>query len=116
MRGRADGYDPHRRRVEEIKTFRGDFEAIKANHRALHWAQARTYAWMLCERDALERVDVALVYLDLGTEREVVLEEACTRKALRQHFELLGSRFLVAWAEQEADHRARDLRRGARRV
>ncbi|MDM0075198.1 helicase C-terminal domain-containing protein [Variovorax sp. J2P1-59] len=105
VRGRADGYDTHRRRVEEIKTFRGDFEAIKANHRALHWAQARTYAWMLCERDALEQVEVALVYLDLGTEREVVLEEACTREALRQHFELLCSGYL-AWAEQEAAHRA----------
>lgn len=104
VRGRADGYEPHRRRVEEIKTFRGDFEAIKANHRALHRAQARTYAWMLCERDALERVEVALVYLDLGTEREVVQEEACTREGLREHFEMLCSRFL-SWAEQEADHR-----------
>jgi DNA excision repair protein ERCC-2 len=104
VRGRADGYEPHRRRVEEIKTFRGDFEAIKANHRALHRAQARTYAWMLCERDALERVEVALVYLDLGTEREMVLEEACTREGLREHFEMLCSRFL-SWAEQEADHR-----------
>ncbi len=105
VRGRADGYDPPRGRVEEIKTFRGDFEAIKANHRALHWAQARTYAWMLCERDALERIEVALVYLDLGTEKEVVLEEACSREGLREHFKLLCGRFL-AWAEQEANHRA----------
>lgn len=105
VRGRADGYDPYRLRVEEIKTFRGDFDAIKANHRALHWAQARSYAWMLCERDALERVDVALVYLDLGTEKEVVLEESATRDALRQHFEGLCRRYL-AWAEQEARHRA----------
>ena len=42
VRGRADGYDPHRPRLEEIKTFRGDFAAVKANHRALHLAQART--------------------------------------------------------------------------
>lgn len=106
VRGRADGYSLHRRRVEEIKTFRGDFDAIKANHRALHWAQARTYAWMLCERDMLERVEVALVYFDLATEREVVLEETRTADELRAHFELLGSRFL-AWAEQEAGHRER---------
>ncbi|HEY2254106.1 MAG TPA: ATP-dependent DNA helicase, partial [Variovorax sp.] len=50
VRGRADGYDPQRRRVEEIKTFRGDFDLVKPNHRALHRAQARSYAWMLCER------------------------------------------------------------------
>src|SRR5512138_3122989 len=40
VRGRADGYDPGRGRLEEIKTFRGEFEAIPANQRALHWAQA----------------------------------------------------------------------------
>ena len=105
VRGRADGYDPRRRRVEEIKTYRGDFARIKANHRALHWAQARSYAWMLCERDALPAVDVVLVYLDLGTEKETVLEESWTRTDLQQHFETLCGRYL-AWAEQEAAHRA----------
>ncbi|RZL90136.1 MAG: ATP-dependent DNA helicase [Variovorax sp.] len=105
VRGRADGYDPRRHRLEEIKTFRGDFEAIKANHRALHWAQAKTYAWMLCERHGLASIDVALVYLDLGSEKEFVLDEACTREALREHFETLCGRF-SAWAGQEAAHRA----------
>ncbi|MEJ8812054.1 helicase C-terminal domain-containing protein [Variovorax ureilyticus] len=104
VRGRADGYDPHRRRVEEIKTFRGDFAAIKSNHRALHWAQAKTYAWMLCEREQLQRLGVALVYLDLDSEEETVLEETCTRDELRTHFETLCGRFL-AWAAQEAKHR-----------
>jgi len=105
VRGRADGYDPGRRRVEEIKTFRGDVEAVKANHRALHWAQARTYAWMLCERDDLAEVDVALVYLDLDQGEEVVFDAAWTRQALREHFETLCRAYL-GWAEQEAAHRA----------
>ncbi len=105
VRGRADGFDPHRGRVEEIKTFRGDFEGVKANHRALHWAQARTYAWMLCERDDLPRIEVALVYLDLGSEKEVVLEESRSRDELRGLFEALCGRYL-AWATQEAGHRS----------
>jgi DNA excision repair protein ERCC-2 len=105
VRGRADGHDPHRQRLEEIKTYRGDFEAIKANHRALHWAQAKVYAWMLCERHALERIEVALVYLDLVADKETVLEERCTREALRAHFETLCRRFM-AWAAQESAHRA----------
>ncbi|HEY2255403.1 MAG TPA: ATP-dependent DNA helicase, partial [Variovorax sp.] len=102
---RADGYDPQRRRVEEIKTFRGDFDLVKPNHRALHRAQARSYAWMLCERDALASIEVALVYLDLATEQEVVQEESCSREHLREHFEALCGAY-IAWAEQEADHRA----------
>ena len=105
VRGRADGYDPLRRRVEEIKTFRGDFEAIRANHRALHWAQARCYAWMLCEARGLDSLEVALVYLDLGSDDEHVLAETMTREALCAHFEALCGRYL-AWAEQEAAHRA----------
>jgi DNA excision repair protein ERCC-2 len=105
VRGRADGHDPQRGRLEEIKTFRGDFEAVKANHRALHWAQAKVYAWMLCERHALERIEVALVYLDLMADKETVLEESCTREALRTHFEALCRRFM-AWAVQESAHRA----------
>jgi len=104
VRGRADGWDPQRARVEEIKTFRGEFESVKANHRALHRAQALSYAWMLCERDGLARIEVGLVYFDLGTEREHLVEESCGRDMLRLHFESLCDRYL-AWAEQEAAHR-----------
>src|SRR5690606_12142219 len=45
--GRADGYDPERNRLEEIKTHRGDISRIPANHRALHWAQVKVYGWLL---------------------------------------------------------------------
>ncbi|WP_185878816.1 ATP-dependent DNA helicase [Variovorax sp. MHTC-1] len=105
VRGRADGYDPARRRLEEIKTFRGEFAAIRANHRALHWAQARVYGWMLCEERSLPGIEVALVYLELATGEEFALAESWTREALREDFEALCARYL-AWAEQEASHRA----------
>ncbi|MBP3864117.1 MAG: ATP-dependent DNA helicase, partial [Pseudomonas sp.] len=35
VRGRADGYDPAANVLEEVKTFRGEFTAIPANHRQL---------------------------------------------------------------------------------
>ena len=107
VRGRADGYEVRRgqaARVEEIKTFRGDFDAIRGNHRALHWAQARTYGWMLCELHGHEEMTVALVYLDLASGDETVLEEHHTRDALRAHFESLCGRY-SAWAASEAGHR-----------
>ena len=106
VRGRADGYEAgDEPRVEEIKTFRGDFDAIRGNHRALHWAQARTYGAMLCELHGHEAMTVALVYLDLASGEETVLEEHHTREALREHFERLCDRY-SAWAEREAAHRA----------
>ncbi len=107
VRGRADGYEVRRgqaARVEEIKTFRGDFDAIRGNHRALHWAQARSYGWMLCELHGHEEMTVALVYLDLASGDETVLEEHHTRDALRAHFESLCDRY-SAWAASEAGHR-----------
>ena len=110
VRGRADGFeaagdgDADCPRVEEIKTFRGDFDAIRQNHRALHLAQARTYGWMLCERHDLDEIDVALVYLDIATNEETVVEARHRRDDLRTDFEALCRRFLH-WALQEARHR-----------
>ncbi|MET3496558.1 ATP-dependent DNA helicase [Variovorax boronicumulans] len=105
VRGRADGYEADEPRVEEIKTFRGDFDAIRGNHRALHWAQARTYGWMLCELHGHEAMTVALVYLDIASGEETVLHERHTRQSLREHFESLCGLYSV-WAAQEAAHRA----------
>ncbi|WP_069383157.1 ATP-dependent DNA helicase [Halomonas caseinilytica] len=104
--GRADGFDPHLRRVEEIKTHRGDLARMGDNQRALHWAQVSVYGALLCEAEGLTRVTLALVYLDIVTGTETVL----TRDA--EAGELLGflaglCRRFRAWAEREAKHRAR---------
>ena len=105
VRGRADGYDLARQRVEEIKTFKGRLEAMPANHRALHWAQVKVYGALLCEQLGLAEIELALVYLDIGTQVETLLTERQSAGDLRQFFELQCQRF-VAWAEQETAHRA----------
>lgn len=108
LRGRADGYDPKRNRVEEIKTFRGDFHAIPGNHRHLHWAQVKMYGWLLCQSRGLSEIELALVYFDIGSQKETVLTETHAAAALKTYFEQQCERFL-SWAEQEAAHRsARD--------
>ena len=108
VRGRADGYDPVVNVLEEVKTFRGDFTAIPANHRQLHWAQARVYGWLLCQSLQLAQVDLALVYFDIVSEKETRLQETWSAVDLQQFFEQQCGLFL-AWAEQEMAHRqARD--------
>lgn len=104
VRGRADGFDPDRRRLEEIKTFRGSLDRQRPTHRRLHWAQAKVYAWLLCQAEALPDIEVALVYLDLGSQEETLLTERCSAEELRAHFESLCERFL-AWAVLELAHR-----------
>jgi DNA excision repair protein ERCC-2 len=108
VRGRADGFDAERGRLEEVKTHRGRLDRQPESHRHLHWAQARIYGWLLCERDGLAQIELALVYLDIGTQAETVFTERRTADELRRHFEQRCSAFL-AWAGQELAHRrARD--------
>jgi len=105
VRGRADGYDPDGNLIEEVKTFRGHFDRIPANHRHLHWAQLRVYGHLLCSQFGLETVNLALVYFDIGTQQETHLRETRSAAELRALFEDQCNRF-IAWAEQEMAHRA----------
>ncbi len=105
VRGRADGFDAKKNRVEEIKTHRGSLERMPDNHRQLHWAQAKTYGALLCRQLGLAAIDVALVYYDIGDQSETVLCERFEAAVLEQFFVQSCERFL-AWAEQEMAHRA----------
>ncbi|GGY87934.1 helicase C-terminal domain-containing protein [Pseudoduganella plicata] len=105
VRGRADGYDPKRNQLEEVKTYRGELARMPANHRALHWAQLKVYGHLLCAARALASVRLALVYYDIASQKETQLVEEHDSAALRAVFEAQCAAF-VAWAEQELAHRA----------
>src|ERR1700759_2117724 len=108
VRGRADGYDPDARRVEEVKTYRGDLHAMPQNRRSLHWAQAKCYGALLCAERGLKRLDIAPLYFDVGSQDETMLVESHSADDLRAFLELQCERFL-GWAAQESAHRgARD--------
>jgi Rad3-related DNA helicase len=108
VRGRADGYDPQSNRLEEFKSYRGELERMPGNHRDLHWAQLRIYGWLLCSRKALDGLRLALVYFDVATGRETVLEENQPACALEEHFHGLCRQYR-GWAAAQAAHRvARD--------
>lgn len=108
VRGRADGYDPEQQLIEEIKTYRGQFASIPDNHRHLHWAQLRVYGHLLCARDGLAQVNLALVYYDIGSGEETVLRETRSAAELAAIFDDLCGRF-IDWGRQELAHReARD--------
>ncbi|WP_374006697.1 ATP-dependent DNA helicase [Delftia lacustris] len=105
VRGRADGFDPQAGQLEEIKTYRGQIEGVRAHHRALHWAQARIYAHLLCQARGLQRLRVALVYFNVGNSEETVLVQEEDAATLRAFFEQQCALFLD-WARSEAAHRA----------
>lgn len=104
VKGRADGYDPGQNCLEEVKTYRGDLSKQPANHRQLHWAQAKIYGWLMCRKLELVQINLALVYFDIVSEKETCLVEPFDATELQQFFERHCARFLQ-WAEQEVAHR-----------
>lgn len=106
VRGRADGYDAQARQLEEIKTYRGRLQAMGDNQRALHRAQLLVYGHLLCQARGLQRLTLALVYVDVDTLAETVLAEEGEAQALAAHFAALCDAYL-AWAQRQAAHRRR---------
>lgn len=100
VRGRADGYDPQLNRLEEIKTYRGDLARQPDNHRQLHWAQAKVYGWLLCQQRQLAEINLALVYLDVDSDTQTLIEQRCSAAALEQFFNS-QCRVFLHWAEQQ---------------
>jgi DNA excision repair protein ERCC-2 len=105
VRGRADGYDATLNRLEEIKTHRGDANAVPENHRCMHWAQAMVYGHLLCCKLGRADMEIALVYFDIGSQQETVLTRQCDAGELQVFFQEQCEHFLH-WARQEAAHRA----------
>jgi DNA excision repair protein ERCC-2 len=106
VRGRADGYDPRRRCLEEFKAIRGTVEEIPENRRHLHWAQLLTYAALFCREKGVDELAVSLVYIDVASQAETEMREVFGAQALEAQFQQRCEAFM-AWARQEAAHRAR---------
>lgn len=101
--GRADGFDPEFRLLEEIKTHRGDISRIPANHRLLHWAQVKIYGWLLCQELGCDELDLAVVYFNVITQQETVFRERHSAASLGEFFALHCRRY-ITWARQEQAH------------
>jgi Rad3-related DNA helicase len=108
VRGRADGYDPRRRCLEEVKTIRGQPEDIPENRRHLHWAQLLTYGALFCRARGVEELALALVYFDIASQTESEMFQVFGADELEAAL-LQRCAAFEHWAAQEAAHRrARD--------
>jgi Rad3-related DNA helicase len=82
--------------VEEIKTLRVAVEDLPASLKEIHFAQLKIYGFMLCQAEAMTRLNLRLCYLDLDDHTESWLEEEFTTEALQEFFKASLSR-LVKW-------------------
>jgi DNA excision repair protein ERCC-2 len=104
VRGRADGHDPGRGCLEEIKTVIGGIDDVSPARQRLHWAQLQTYGAMFCRERGLQTVVLALVYFDLESQTESELVEVCSAEDLEALFVARCKDYEV-WALQEQAHR-----------
>ena len=86
--GRADGYNPDTNTLEEIKTHRSDLSRIPDNQRAVHWAQAKLYGWMLCQARGLSTINIAVVYFNILSGEETSEPVCYSAKQLQSFFNL----------------------------
>ena len=80
-------------RVEEIKTTYLASERLAPGD-PLHWAQAKCYAFLLCESANLAQLDVSLTYFHLDTGEITSFTEPYTRASLAEFYLLLSGRYL----------------------
>jgi DNA excision repair protein ERCC-2 len=106
LRGRADGYDPRKNRLEEIKTHLGDAKKIPEHHQALHWAQAKVYGALLCAARQLESIQLCLVYIDYLSLKESVLTQDCEAAELQTFARQLAEHY-ATWHIEQQLHRAK---------
>ncbi|MAC35058.1 MAG: ATP-dependent DNA helicase [Haliea sp.] len=108
VRGRADGYDPQRGLVEEIKTCRVDPARLPVPLTRLHLAQARLYAAIIARSEDLPGLRVQLTWLRLDDDSEHPLEEDLSRGELEDFLDDTLQRYRQWLAQLEARRQRRD--------
>ncbi|MDT0635180.1 ATP-dependent DNA helicase [Spectribacter hydrogenoxidans] len=103
LSGRIDGVAASPLAIEEIKTFRGRYDRIPENHRALHRAQLETYGALYCREHRLTRIELRLVYYDVDHRQEHVEPWLADADALEAALIEQADCYLK-WADAQADH------------
>lgn len=108
--GRIDGVlvEEDRVVVEEIKSTRRSLSDLERNPNALHWGQARCYAYLWALENDHSEVIVRLTYLQMDGGRMAEFERSLGLDALKAFFDDLVERYLF-WLSTLADwNRVRD--------
>ena len=104
LKGRADGWDPNLKRVEEIKTHRGDLDRQSPGQRKLHLAQLRSYGAIICLSESLNEVQLRLSYLEIATDEVTHFDFTVSAEELIQELEQRVIKY-QGWQETLDQHR-----------
>ncbi len=108
LRGRIDGVEASGDIIDEIKTHRGPVERIPAHHRALHWAQLRTYGALLGMAEGLTEITLRLCYYDIDRREETQQVETTQVHDLIEGLRMQVQTYKAWMAQQRAHAQRRD--------
>tara|TARA_R110002110_G_scaffold205066_7_gene417195 strand:+ start:343293 stop:345599 length:2307 start_codon:yes stop_codon:yes gene_type:complete len=114
LRGRADGYDPAQRLLEEIKTCRVHPASIPEAVSDSHMAQARLYAALVAAQENHAQITVRLTWLNIDSDEEHSRDEVLSAAELSAFLALTLRRFstwlhLLARLRQQRDASLKSL-------
>lgn len=95
VEGRADGLieDDDGVIVEEIKSTNTNLVYIDEDFNELHWAQAKFYAYILCEQKELKDITVRLIYYCLTSDETKVFEKKYSKEELKEYIDFIIKQF-----------------------
>jgi DNA excision repair protein ERCC-2 len=99
--------------IDEIKTTTGDPDAFTEESHPIHWAQAKTYAYIFAATHHLERVGVQLTYYQLESGHVHETRQHYRFEELRGFFDAIVERYLIWAAVLDRHDRQRNLSIGA---
>ncbi|MBM7655322.1 ATP-dependent DNA helicase [Neobacillus cucumis] len=104
--GRCDGllFQDGRMVIDEIKSFSQPLNQLEPQGYAVHWAQAKMYAYITVKDRELEEVDVQLTYVHVETEEKRFLKQRFTLNEL-ERFVLEVIQSYAPYAKLLDDHR-----------
>ncbi|WP_433745645.1 ATP-dependent DNA helicase [Falsibacillus pallidus] len=73
--------------IDEIKSTTKSLDLIEEQSHPVHWAQAKCYAWIVAEQNALEEIKVQLTYVQLPSEEKKQFAKVFSQTELKEYIE-----------------------------
>jgi DNA excision repair protein ERCC-2 len=104
IRGRVDGIYKYGRHVviDEIKTTHRPLATVRDEEDAIHWGQAKCYAYMYASQNNLKGVGVQLTYFQIEENKTIEIRREFKLAELKDFFDALVTRYLD-WADKIQD-------------
>ncbi|MPW26589.1 ATP-dependent DNA helicase [Alkalibaculum sp. M08DMB] len=100
LQGRIDGVleEEHGIIIDEIKSTRVSLDEIEEEFNEMHWAQGKVYAFLYCNQNHVENIEVQLTYYNLDTKEIKKIKKTFSYYGLKEYVENELLQNFIKWA------------------